>query len=723
LPLPKRRPVATAVAGDHEPKWQESDVAMMESDIKGLLVILDESPIGVSVSRRRDGVVVYANLRFTELIGIPKDQFVGTKARGYYVDENQRRLVVDALQRDGRVDDFDVQFRRSDGTAFWTLLTIRPAVLDDENVNLAWIYDIDERKRNERSLQDSRTLLRKLSMAVEQAPVTVVITDAKGDIEYVNKAFSDVSGYASEEVIGQNPRILKSDQVPESTFTDLWKTITAGRPWQGELCNKKKDGSLFWEAVTIAPVKNEDEVITSYLAVKENITQRKDFETKLVHQATHDALTGLPNRLLLQDRLSHAIEVARREQSKVAVMFIDLDRFKVVNDSLGHEVGDRLLVVVAERLRLCLRRSDTIARLGGDEFVVVLTSFQGTGEIVDVAEKIIARIDEPMMLDGYKVHVGASIGVAFFPDDGDDVTSLMRDADGAMYRAKNAGRNTFRFFDTAMNGEAIERLNLEASLRRALEAEEFELYYQPKLSLETQEVMGVEALIRWNSPERGLVSPVVFIPLAEETGLITQIGDWVLNEACRQLALWRDCGKELLSVAVNISARQFLDPDLAEKIGRLLLKFDLPPTLLEVELTESTVMADPEVAICQLVRLREIGIHVSVDDFGTGYSSLSYLKRLPLSTIKVDRSFVHCVDRQSDNAAIVAAILGLGDALGMSIVAEGVETDGEERYLQTAGCATVQGFKYAKPLPAAEFEQWLEAFGKAPALRFNAPAS
>jgi diguanylate cyclase (GGDEF)-like protein len=486
------------------------------------------------------------------------------------------------------------------------------------------------------------------------------------------------------------------------------------------LCNKKKDGTLYWEAVTISPVKNEDDVITSYLAVKENVTLKKDYETKLVHQATHDALTGLPNRLLLQDRLGHAIEVARREQSKVAVMFIDLDRFKVVNDSLGHEAGDRLLVIVAERLRLCLRRSDTIARLGGDEFVVVLTSFQGTGEIVEVAEKIITRIDETMTLDAYSVHVGASIGIAFFPDDGQDVTTLMRDADSAMYRAKSAGRNTFRFFDTAMNGEAIERLNLEGSLCRALEADEFELYYQPKLSLETREVLGVEALIRWNSPERGLVSPVVFIPLAEETGLITQIGDWVLNEACRQLAQWRDDGNELLSVAVNISARQFLDPNLAEKISRLLERYDLPPVLLEVELTESTVMADPEVAVRQLVRLREIGIQVSVDDFGTGYSSLSYLKRLPLSTIKVDRSFVHCVDLQADNAAIVAAILGLGDALGMSIVAEGVETDGEERHLQTAGCATVQGFKYSEPLPAAEFVQWMGAFGKAAPVHLGA---
>ncbi len=687
----------------------------MDSDIKGLLVILDESPIGVSVSRRRDGVVVYANHRFAELIGIPKTQFVGTKARGYYTDERQRGLVVEELRRRGRVDDLDVQFRRRDGTDFWALLTIRPTVLDDEEVNLAWIYDITPLKERDAEL-------RKLSMAVEQAPVSVMITDAKGDIEYVNKAFCEVSGYAFEEVIGRNPRILKSGQVQASIFADLWKTISAGRSWQGELCDKKKSGGLYWESVTISPVKNEENVITSYLAVKENVTLRKDYESKLVHQATHDALTGLPNRLLLQDRLNHAIEIARREQSKVAVMFIDLDRFKVVNDSLGHEVGDRLLVVVADRLRLCLRRSDTIARLGGDEFVVVLTNFQTTGEIAEVAEKIIARIDEPATLDDYNMHVGASIGIAFFPDDGEDVTSLMRDADGAMYRAKSAGGNVFRFFDTAMNGAAIERLNLEASLRRALDAGEFELYYQPKLSLETREVLGVEALIRWNSPERGLVSPVIFIPLAEETGLIMQIGDWVLNEACRQLAAWRDGGKESLSVAVNISARQFLDPDLAEKIGRRLVQFDLPPALLEIELTESTVMADPEVAIRQLVRLREIGIQVSVDDFGTGYSSLSYLKRLPLSTIKVDRSFVHRVDRQSDNAAIVAAILGLGDALGMSIVAEGVETEGEERHLQSAGCVAVQGFKYTKPLPAVEFERWLAAFGQASAAQFDAPA-
>jgi len=535
----------------------------------------------------------------------------------------------------------------------------------------------------------------------------IVITDTDAEIVSVNPAFTAITGYTPEEALGQTPRILKSDHNSAEFYSALWQTLLSQGQWQGELWNRRKDGEAFLAWQTITAVRDDAGNLTQFVSVFSDITELHVKDQHIRHQAFHDALTGLPNRLLLQDRLEHAIEVARRENSHLAVMFIDLDRFKIVNDSLGHDAGDQLLVTVTARLKEGMRRSDTIARLGGDEFVVILTDFASSAEVAEVAEKIVAQMSDPTTLKGHEVHVGASIGIALYPEDGDDVTTLMKGADTAMYRAKNGGRNTFRFFGAKVDGETVERLKLEADLRHAIENHEFELFYQPKVSLDGGAVAGAEALIRWNSPERGLVAPNHFIPLAEETGLIIAIGNWVMGEACRQLADWRDRGLPQIRVAVNVSARQFMDEHFGDRVGKLLERYQLDPACLEVELTESTVMADPEKAVRQLQRLREIGVAVSVDDFGTGYSSLSYLKKLPLNTIKIDRSFVRHLDVESDNAAIVRAILGLGEALGMTAIAEGVETEGEERHLQEAGCEVAQGFKYSKPIPASEFVEWL----------------
>jgi diguanylate cyclase (GGDEF)-like protein/PAS domain S-box-containing protein len=793
----------------------------LPTEITDFLGILDESPVGVSVSRRRDGKVVFANRRFCEITGMAREQCIGHPARRLFADDAQHHEVVRQLKEAGEIVDADVKFFRVDGSSFWSVLTIRPAILDGEAVNLAWIYDVSKRKQAEQAILDGRALiramldsstdgivllnaqgtilalnaaasaifeksgedlpgqpvwdhlpdsvaspirhgiegvlargdsveshhaigarlfdvhmhpvanaagrydrvamfsrdvtqihqrrlqLRKLETALEQAPVSVMITDSHGAIEYVNRAFVLVSGYSEDEVLGRNPRLLKSGETVASLYRDMWHCLSTGTTWQGELCNRAKDGSLFWEYATISPIRDDDGTVTHYMAVKENITQRKQAEQLLVHQATHDTLTGLPNRLLLEDRVHHAIEVAKREGRRIGLMFLDLDRFKIVNDSLGHVAGDQLLKVVADRLRHTLRRSDTVARLGGDEFVVVLTHFQSSSELAEVAEKISAALDEPVELAGHKVHVGTSIGIALFPEDGDNFNALMKDADTAMYRAKQKGRNTFCFYDSDMNDEALDRLKLEEALRRALVRGEFQLFYQPQVDLQTGKTSGVEALIRWNSPERGQVSPALFIPVAEESNLISMIGWWVLEESCRQIAAWRDEGLTGIKVAVNVSGRQFLNHALVECISDLMAQYGVEPSQLEIELTESTVMAEPDRAIEQLTRLREIGIQVSVDDFGTGYSSLSYLKRLPLSTIKVDRSFVRDVNNQSDNAAIVSAILGLADALDMSIVAEGVETEGEEQHLKDAGCIKVQGFRYAKPMPADKLAGWL----------------
>jgi diguanylate cyclase (GGDEF)-like protein len=436
---------------------------------------------------------------------------------------------------------------------------------------------------------------------------------------------------------------------------------------------------------------------------RERLAQALD---EIERHVYHDALTGLPNRLLLEDRLAHAIDTAGRNGSSLALMFIDLDDFKMINDTLGHDAGDELLKRVVERLQACLHRDDTIARLGGDEFIVIRSSVKKSSEVAAIAGRIVETLGGITAFG--EVKVSASIGIALFPDDGQDVTTLMKVADSAMYQAKSAGRNTFRFFDVDTMAEAVARLQLVTDLNKAAANGEFELFFQPKVTLAGRLPVGAEALIRWRSPDRGLVFPDTFIALAEETGLIVDIGSWVLNEACRLMAAWDKAGIGLVSLAVNVSARQLADDRFVTEVGRLLADHRLSPTRLEIELTESAMMAEPERTTQQLRRLRDLGVAVTVDDFGTGYSSLSYLKRLPLTSIKIDRSFVKGVPADPDNAGIVAAVMGLARTMGLAVVAEGIESAAEEAYLRDAGCQIGQGELYARPLSAEAFAAWLE---------------
>ena len=676
--------------------------AELERGEERLRALFTLSPLGMA-RNSPDGRYIEANQAFLDITGYSLDEL---RQRTYwdltpdsYRDEDMARVKL--IEGKRRVGPYEKEYIRRDGSHVPVRLSVM-MVTGDDGVPYLWaiVEDISEHKRAE-----AETLL--AASVFHNTAEAIVITDSRSCIVSVNPAFTEITGYTPEDVIDRTPRLLKSEHHDPAFYEVMWNELTARGQWQGQIWNRRKNGEAFLAWQTITAVRDDRGTVVRYVSVFNDMTEIHRKDEHIRHQAFHDALTGLPNRLLLQDRLGHAIEVARREQTQVAVMFIDLDRFKVVNDSLGHDIGDMLLMRITQRLTECLRKSDTIARLGGDEFVVVVSDFDGIGEVTEVAEKIIVNVALPLTLKGHEVQVGASIGIALFPQDGDDVTVLMKDADTAMYRSKAAGRNTFRFFDAEMDGAAVERLKLEAALRHALDNSEFELYYQPKIELASGKISGAEALIRWNSPERGLVSPDIFIPLAEETGLIVNIGDWVIERACQQLADWEARGAQPVTVAVNVSARQFLDPAFASKVSALLARYHLEPTLLEVELTESTVMADPERAVSQFLHLREVGISVSVDDFGTGYSSLAYLKRLPLDTIKIDRSFIRSVDSESDNAAIVKAIIGLGGALGMSTIAEGVETLAEEQHLQEAGCHNAQGFKYAKPLPAAEFEAWV----------------
>ena len=437
-----------------------------------------------------------------------------------------------------------------------------------------------------------------------------------------------------------------------------------------------------------------------------DLEERKRVEQSIRHIAHHDALTGLPNRSLFRDRLTHAMAQADRYHQKLAVMFLDLDRFKAINDTLGHNVGDQLLKIAAERLRSCVRDSDTVARLGGDEFTVIVEDIVEDHDAAAVAQKILDTLSQPFNLYGHEVFISVSVGVTLYPSDDENADNLLRNADSAMYRAKEFGRNNFQFYVAEMNIKARERLRLESSLRRALDRNEFMLYYQPRVSLESGRVIGAEALLRWRHPEMGLVPPSEFIPILDETGMIIPVGDWALREACRQNREWQDRGLPPIRVAVNLSVRQFIQKDLADTIVRALEAANLSAEHLEVEITEDLFLEHNQTNIITLARLKNMGIHISLDDFGTGYSSLSYLKRLPIDTLKIDQSFVRDIG-DPDNKAIASAIIAMASSLRLNVLAEGVETDEQLAFLRAQGCNEIQGFSFSHPLPADEFAQLL----------------
>ena len=465
----------------------------------------------------------------------------------------------------------------------------------------------------------------------------------------------------------------------------------------------RADGERRWVELFLAPVRSESGAVTHFVGVLNDVTYRKDAEERLNHLANHDPLTGLPNRNLLHDRLAHAI--ARRREGMAAVLFLDLDRFKLINDSYGHDVGDELLKAVAARLSACLRGEDTVARLGGDEFVVLLEDLPGIDAAASIAGKIAARLAEPLSVGGRELPLAASIGIALYPRDGRVPQDLLKNADTAMYRAKEAGRGGFCFFAGEMNMHALRRLTLENELRRALDGGELEVFYQPQVAMASGRLLGAEALVRWRHPLKGLVAPADFIPVAEETGLIVALGEQVLRAACRQIADWQRRGLTPLTVAVNLSPRQFRQADLVATIAGILAETGADPARLELEITESAAMQNADEAVAALRRLRAMGVGLAIDDFGTGYSSLSYLKRFPIDKLKIDRSFVQGVPDDGDDTAIVQAIAAMAGSLKLKLLAEGVESEAQRAFLESLGCAEAQGWLFGRALPAADFER------------------
>ncbi len=538
-----------------------------------------------------------------------------------------------------------------------------------------------------------------LSQVVEQSPVSVMIADINARLEYVNAAFERLTGYTSAEVLGHNPRFLKSFKTPDATYEELWEALRAGGTWEGELYNRKKNGETFWEYAHFSAIKDESGAVTHFIAVKEDMTQQKHQEQQIMRQAYYDALTDLPNRLLSLDRLSQLIKEADRAGHSVAVLFIDLDDFKKVNDSLGHEVGDKLLIETAERLKQVVRSGDTVGRLGGDEFLILLGDISEPLAAGQVAENVIEQFkDRPFNIDGRELVITCSVGIALHPKDGNSPSTLLRNADSAMYHAKDAGRNTYSYFTDEMNLEVSRRLALEEQMRGALEREEFYVRYQVQVDLSTGKVMGAEALLRWRNSILGEVTPFEFIPIAEQTGQIIPLGEYVLSEGLKLAKEMRDAGEKDFRIAVNISPRQFRDPSLVGMVKHALVASEVPSDALELEITEGVLMSGHNQVARMLNDLSEMGINIALDDFGTGYSSLSYLRTYPFDVLKVDRSFISDITEDPADCKLVAGTIAMAHGLGLKVVAEGIETEAQKSWLQGQCCDYGQGYLYSKPV-------------------------
>ncbi len=555
--------------------------------------------------------------------------------------------------------------------------------------------------------------LRQLTRALESSSNGVMITSSTQldhPIVYVNPAFERITGYPPDEVIGQSGRFLVRDDLNQKGLNDIRTALRKHGEAHAILRNYRKDGGMFWNELHIAPVRDENgQMTTHFVSIINDVTERINYEQELSYHATHDALTGLANRTLLNDRINQAIAHARRERRMIGVLLLDLDRFKLINDGFGHGPADNLLKTVAERLLGAVRETDTVARLGGDEFVIIVTDIESDQEISTVAGKIMRALSQPMTVEGKDIFVTTSIGAAVFPRDGEHGEALIRNADVAMYRVKEYGRNNYRFYTSEMKHMALDQLDMEGSMRRALERDEFVVYYQPTISVANGNVVGGEALVRWNHPNLGLIQPNDFIPLAEETGLIVPLGDYVLRQVCKNLRRWIDQGESIQRISINISARQFRQDDLAEHIAGILAETGIDGAQLEFELTESMVMHDVDNTLTTLRRLKQLGATLALDDFGTGYSSLSYLKRFPIDVLKIDRSFIRDVESNSDDAAIANAVIAMAHSLGLRVVAEGVENAAQLELLRQHGCDEIQGFFFSRPLPEADFQNILRS--------------
>ncbi|MBI3562914.1 MAG: EAL domain-containing protein [Gammaproteobacteria bacterium] len=638
-----------------------------------------------------DGCLIRISNSVERLLGYSPKELYGKKIAELYYEPNEREHFLRTLdQSGGEMMNFETRLRHKDGSMVWVSTNSRHYTNTHGEVAgvEGTVRNVTERKLTEEKM-------RTLSSALEQTADLVMIADRQGMITYVNSAFERVTGYASHNAVGKPTNLLRSGKHGAEFYKRLWETILAGEAFSDVLVNRRFDGVLYYEEKTITPIRDAQGAITHFVSTGKDITERMHTQERLRFMAHHDALTELPNRVLFLDRLKQAIARARWHERKVAVMFMDLDRFKNINDTLGHNIGDQLLIRLTQRLAGSVRTGDTVARFGGDEFAILLDDVATEQDVTLVAKKILSKLAPVFEIEQRELFITASIGISIFPADGDDSEALLRNADVAMYRAKDMGRNNYQFYSSEMSARAFERLTLENALRYALHRQEFFLLYQPQVDARSGQLIGVEALLRWQHPELGIVMPSDFVTLLEETGLIVPVGEWVIKQACQQARLWQQQGIKL-KMSVNLSGRQFNDPDFLGAVQTILSEAQVSPGALEFELTESLLMRNASNTLQALDTLNTLGVQLAIDDFGTGYSSLSYLRRFPITTLKVDRSFVRDVIKDPDDAAIATAIIVMAQSLNLNVVAEGVETEEQLSFLQSLDCYHIQGYYFSQ---------------------------
>ncbi len=679
--------------GNHDQRAEA--LANSEREIRRQSQLLDQIHDSV-ITMDPQGYITGWNSGAERLFGYKASEIVGRNILMLYADEDESMEgFFNAFLENGSRE-INVRRRKKSGEVFWASVSLSVSRDDNGTANglIGYVVDISDQ-------QAAAEKLRLHARIFESAGEAIVVTDATQRIVSVNQAFCGITGYAENEVLGTLPTTMNLG-TDTAGWNEIKNSLDACGHWSGELEPRRKGGDGFPAWVSVSTVVSERGVPRNYCFIFSDITERKAAEEQIYRLAYFDSLTSLPNRSLLYSLLEQALAEAHRRHGHGAILFIDLNRFKHINDSFGHSPADTLLAEVGRRLTGCLRKEDVVSRLGGDEFVVALFDTNRRDDAAIVARKLLAALAEPFFVEKHEVLLSASIGISIFPEDGRDAETLIRNADVAMYRAKQLGNSSYLFYSREMNLRSLERLKMEGNLRHALERGEFTLHFQPQLDLASGRITGAEALLRWEMPGHGPISPAQFIPVAEETGLIIPIGEWVIGATCRQLRAWLDAGLEPVKIAVNLSPRQF-SQNLPHTILQILNAHGVPPELLEVEITESMLMHNADAVVAMMQEFAAAGIYMSLDDFGTGYSSLSYLKRFPIDTLKIDQSFVRGIPRDADDSAIATAIIGMAKALRLRVIAEGVETPEQQAFLKQSGCDEIQGFLFSKALPAEPF--------------------
>ncbi len=666
-------------------------------------LIMDNTSVGLALVV--DKQIVRANNALGRLLGRysstminqPWDRVIETR-------DGSIGLLEKAVRELSYHDYYESEVRlfREDGSSFWSRMTAKAASFQSTKSGIVLSFE-DATSQRERDDE-----LRQAAVVFEASSDAIMVLDSDGMIRMVNSSFTKMTGFTENDIVGKSPRLLRATREDERRYDVMWKSVLKNGHWRGELWRRKKSGETYPEWASISAVKDSQDRVLEYVIIGSDMSDRKYAEDRILHQANYDQLTNLPNRNLFLDRLHQSLQRVQREGTILALLFIDLDRFKNINDSLGHSAGDKLLIEVAKIMGQVVRDSDTIARFGGDEFAVILSPIYGPKNASRVAASLLEALSKPIDIDGYDATIGASIGISMYPADGTVEEELMKNADSAMYRAKESGRNNYQFFTAEMQQAAKDRLTMEIDLRMAIERNELFLVYQPQFDVASDTLAGTEVLVRWMTEDKGLVSPSEFIYLAEDTGLIVPIGEWVLKQSCLQYKKWQEQGIAPPYLAVNVSGRQFKMDNFAQSVLKVLKEVQLNPQYVELELTESFLMEDQEFAIDTLKQLKEMGFQLAIDDFGTGYSSLSYLKKFPIDRLKIDRSFIKDLEHNNEDYAIVRAIIDLSHTLDITVIAEGVEVEAQKDLLAELKCDIIQGYLYSRPLNEAEYSLYLE---------------